>query len=189
LYRENECFRSDDDEYQQKVWAIVMEGRFSYYPQRPMNQSMMDDGPLGYLDLNFHSDCRVADRKVDKGVGKYCFRLKEQSTTIFLFANSEQERSEWMETILDATRGIHHLNPSGAATPTHTPVMNHSYNSSSNQSSQLNNNSPVRRQMKRSSSSAVQMGYRAVEYPKFSGFLKKKAIEGRKLGFKNTKSR
>jgi hypothetical protein len=181
LYRENECFRSDDEEYQQKIWGIVMEGRFCYYHQRPTNQSMMLESLLGYLELNFHSDCRIADRKIDKGVGKYCFRLKEQSTVIFLFANTEQERSEWIETLLDATRGIHHLNPF-ATSVSSTPILNHS----SPQSPQLL--SPLKRQVKRSSS-AVQMGYHTVEYPKLAGYLKKKSIEGRTLGFKNTKLR
>jgi hypothetical protein len=159
-----------------------MEGRFSYSLQRPSAGNQID--PLGYLDLNFHSDCRIVEKKTEKCVAKFCFRLKDQGTSMILFATTEQERSDWMETIHEATRGIHHFSPSVS------PAINRSSSGVTLLSS--NTNSPSDRKMKRQlsrSSSAVQMGYKTVEYPKMTGPLKKKSIEGKTLGFKNTKSR
>lgn len=138
---------------------------------------------LGYLDLNFHSDCRILEKKTEKCLAKFCFRIKDQGTSVILFATTEQERSDWMEIILEATRGIHHFNPSVA------PAINRS---SSGVTLLSSTNSPSERKIKRQlsrSSSAVQMGYKIVEYPKMTGPLKKKSIEGKTLGFKNTKSR
>jgi hypothetical protein len=153
-----------------------MEGRFSYSLQRP-NIGNQDTDPLGYIDLNFHSDCRVIEKKIEKCPAKFCFRIKDQGTSMILFATTEQERSDWMEIIQEATRGMHHFCPSASFVITRSSSAT---------------NSPPERMMKRQlsrSSSAVQMGYKTVEYPKMAGPLKKKSIEGKTLGFKNTKSR
>lgn len=146
------------------------QGKFVYFQQRPNKDHLGD--PLGYIDLNFQSDCRIVEKRVDKCVARYPFRVKELSTSIILFAISEQERTEWMDIVLEATRGVHHFSPISSVprTGVHSPDRK------------------LNRQLTRSSS-AIQMGYQTVEYPKMIGILKKKSIEGKTLGFKNTKHR
>lgn len=170
-----------------------MNGKVNYYFQRPSttNDSLITD-LKGFLNLNLHSDCKIVDKKneLKYSTNKYPFRVKEHSsTTLILYASTEQERNEWIETIQEAIRGIHHINPS---TSTSTAFLHRSSTSPPTILTLNNNTNNIsihsRRSLKKSNSS-IQLGYQTVEYPRISGYLKKKSIEGKTLGFRNIKSR
>ena len=172
-----------------------MNGKITYYFQRPpavTENSYSDKSTTeikGFLHLNIHSDCKIIERKNEKKSFKYSFKVKESSSiSLIFYASNEQERSDWIETIQEAIRGIHHFNPSISTAFIHN-------RSSSSPPTLLtlnpnNNNIAIHsRRSYRKSSTSVQLGYQTVEYPKMSGYLKKKSIEGKTLGFRNIKTR
>lgn len=175
-----------------------MNGKITYYFQRPsstnsdltMSSSSTPTDIKGFLNLNIHSDCKVVDKKYEmKSTNKFPFRVKEHSSTSMIFyASNDQERNDWIETIQEAIRGIHHTSPSAPVA-----FLHRSSTSPPAILSLTNNNvslSPSsKRKSYRKSRSSIQLGYQTVEFPKMSGFLKKKSIEGKTFGFKNIKSR
>lgn len=150
------------------MWVVLAYNRLMYFAQKPRSIGyFLDFSARGYVDLvSSISECRVVEKKQESGllsgfVGRYCFRVKENNTSIVFSASNEAERNEWVAMIQEAIKGVVHTSPAlGPSSDTNS--------------------------YKRSN----RIGYEAIVYPLLSGPLKKKSSAGtNKLGFGKIKTR